>query len=133
MWGHYADSHKGVCLIFNEIANDHTQWFAFPVTYQEARPRVNLTRFSDPDVMMKSLFLKSHHWAYEREQRMVAWRGTPGYRSFPARLLQGIIFGAKISIDDEQFVRGVLARRPDMQVFRAEIDSAAFKMNIVPA
>lgn len=133
MWGHYADSHKGVCLIFDEIANDQTEWFAFPVAYQEARPRVNLTRFNDPNVMMQALFLKSNHWSYEREQRMIDWHGAPGYRVFPARLLKGIILGAKISDDDEAFVRGLLANRPDLRIFRAEIDAAEFNLNMVPA
>lgn len=117
MWGHYADSHKGVCLIFDEIANEQTQWFAFPVAYQEDRPRVNLTRFNEPDVMMQALFLKSDHWSYEREQRMVDWHRPPGYREFPVQLLKGIILGAKISQDDEAFVRGLLANRPNLRVF----------------
>jgi hypothetical protein len=133
MWGHYADSHKGVCLIFEEIANTQTQWFAFPVAYQESRPRVNLTRFNDVKVMMQALFLKNDHWAYEREQRMVAWKEAPGYRNFPAQLLKGIIFGAKIRKDDETFVRELLANRSDLRVFRAEIDDVEFKLNIVPA
>lgn len=131
MWGHYADSHKGVCLIFDEIANDQTQWFAFPVAYQEARPRVNLARFNDPKVMMQALLLKNNHWSYEREQRMIAWHDAPGYRNFPARLLKGIILGAKIGEDDEAFVRGLLANRPDLRVLRAEVDAAEFKLNMV--
>lgn len=42
MWAHYADSHKGVCLIFNEIANQQIEWFCFQVKYQAGRPRIIL-------------------------------------------------------------------------------------------
>lgn len=133
MWGHYADSHKGVCLIFEEIANDQVRWFTFPVAYQKTRPRLNLTSFNKPNVAMQALFLKSDHWSYEREQRMVEWRIDPGYRDFPAQQLKGIILGAKIRADDEAFVRGLLVNRSEMAVFRAEIDPAGFNLNIVPA
>jgi Protein of unknown function (DUF2971) len=133
MWGHYADSHKGVCLIFDEIANNETQWFAFPVSYQEARPRVNLTSFNDPNVMAQALLLKSNHWSYEHERRMIAWRKPPGYRGFPVQQIKGIILGAKIEDNDQTFVRALLENRPNLQVFRAEIDVAEFKLNIIPA
>lgn len=133
MWGHYADSHKGICLIFDEVANDQMQWFAFPVDYMEMRPRVNLTRFNDPNVMARALLLKNHHWGYEHEQRMIAWHAPPGYRVFPAQSLKGIILGAKISEDDENFLRNLLAHRQELSVFRAEIDATAFRLNIAPA
>jgi hypothetical protein len=133
MWGHYADSHKGVCLIFDEIANEQTEWFAFPVSYQAARPRVNLTRFHESDVMMQALFLKSDHWSYEKEQRMIDWDKAPGYREFPEQLLKGIILGARIDTNDESFVRDLLAKRPRLQTFKAKIDASEFRLCIEPA
>ncbi|OWQ98252.1 DUF2971 domain-containing protein [Sphingopyxis witflariensis] len=131
MWGHYADSHKGVCLIFDEIANDKIQWFGFPVEYKEERPRVNLTKFNNPEIMMSALFHKSAHWSYEREHRMIEWAKPPGYRAFPPQALVGIILGASISDDDEAFVRGLLAKRPALEVYRTAIDAVEFKLNII--
>lgn len=131
MWGHYADSHKGVCLIFDEIASPQFQWFCFPVEYREARPRVNLTNFANTDTMTAALFHKSAHWSYECEQRMIEWDKTPGYRKFPPKALVGIILGARIPEDDEAFVRGLLAKRPELDVHRAVVDAAEFKLNIV--
>jgi hypothetical protein len=133
MWGHYADSHKGVCLMFEEIATEQTQWFCFPVSYQDARPRVNLTRFNNPDVMLEALCLKGTNWLYEHEQRMIQWNEPPGYREFPPECFRGIILGAKIEEPDETFVRGLVANRPELGLFRAEIDPEEFKLNIVNA
>ena len=133
MWAHYADSHRGVCLIFDEIATEQTQWFAFPIVYQEARPRVNLTLFNNPKIMEQGLLLKSNHWSYEREQRMIDWRGAPGYRKFPALSLKGIILGVRIDEKDEAFVSELLTKRPEVRMFRAQIDVTDFKLNMVPA
>jgi hypothetical protein len=130
MWGHYADSHKGVCLIFDEILNEEIQWFGFPVEYKEARPRVNLTKFNDPEIMMSALFHKSIHWAYEREHRMMQWHQPPGYRDFPPKALAGVVLGAKIGEDDEAFVKNLLLQRPQLEVYQASIDEVEFKLNI---
>jgi Protein of unknown function (DUF2971) len=131
MWGHYADSHRGICMIFDEVANEQIQWFGFPVEYTENRPRVNLTKFNDPDVMKSALFQKSVHWQYEREHRMIEWQGAAGYREFPSQSFSGIIFGAKIATDDKVFVRDLLLQRPGLNVYQASVDELEFKLNIV--
>lgn len=82
---------------------------------------------------MESLCLKGSDWSYEREQRMILWNEQPGYRDFPAECFRGIILGAKISGPDETFVRGLVANRPELGLYRAEIDREEFKLNIVDA
>ena len=131
MWGHYADSHRGFCLIFEEIADAKTQWFGFPVEYGKARPLVNLTKFDDPATAMSALCQKSEHWNYEREQRMIEWHRPPGYRTFPTQALVGLILGAKIAPDQEAFVRGLAAQRRGLELHRAVVDKIEFKLNIV--
>lgn len=131
MWGHYANSHRGVSLIFNEIATERIQWFSFPVEYSEARPKVNLTQFGDPAVMMSALFKKSAYWSYEHEHRMIEWHRPPGYRAFPPQVFVGIILGAKIAADDEAFVRDLLDQRRGLELYRAHVDEIDFKLNIV--
>ena len=130
MWGHYADSHGGVCLAFQEVCEDDAEWFSFPVIYQSARPRVNLTEMGDPKIMKEALFLKSDHWSYELEQRMFAWNVAPGYKTFPARSLKGVILGARIKSEDEEFIRSLISKRPELDLFRAEMDPDEFKINI---
>jgi hypothetical protein len=118
-------------MIFDEIANEQTQWFGFPVEYAENRPRVNLTKFKDTNVTMAAVCHKSVHWSYEREHRMIEWNGAPGYRDFPSEALVGIILGAKITTEDEAFVCNLLVQRPKLEVYRASVDEVEFKLNIV--
>jgi hypothetical protein len=84
-------------------------WMAHNVAYSEHRPRVNL---ADPEFgmgLIHALLQKSHHWAYEQERRMINWREQPGWRPFPPQALKGIIIGAKITSEDEVFIRGLTA------------------------
>lgn len=130
MWGHYADSHKGVCFKFHEYAGDKLQWFAMPVAYYEERPIVKLTSFSDEENAMKALFSKANWWEYEREHRMIDWRGKPGLRSFPHYALKEVILGAKISSEDEAFVRSLSAGRPGLSVTKAKIHPTQYRLVI---
>jgi hypothetical protein len=70
MWSHYADKHQGVVL---EMEVDSSALIA--VTYVKERIPFDLTKISlvdgftsdDAEVISST---KSHHWAYEREQRV---------------------------------------------------------------
>ncbi len=133
MWGHYGNCHRGVCLGFQEIADIDIGWFGFPVEYQDERPQVNLTSFDKEESAIQALCVKSAHWSYEREHRMIDWDGGAGLRAFPPDQLKSVILGAKISSDDEQFVRSLVAKKPRLLLYRAEIDESEFKLNVVPA
>lgn len=132
MWGHYADSHKGICFVFEEALGQHKPWLAFEVHYSATRPEVNLTQLRDKTVMRDSLLNKSAVWSYEKELRMVEWRVPPGYREFPVNSLLGIILGARISEDDRAFMLALAARRPYIQISQAQVDEKSFRLNIVP-
>lgn len=131
MWAHYADSHRGVCWIFREQIHDvENVWMGFDVNYSEVRPLVNLCNIRDGEMFKAAVLNKSRDWAYEREYRMIEWRGRPGYRTFPREALLGVILGAKISDDDRKFVLKIVERRPDLRAYEAEIDRRHFAVNI---
>lgn len=81
MWSHYADSHSGVLVEFdeeNEFFNqlnissenkdiDKFHGKALPVNYRRSRPRFEYFDKSWPDIF----FTKSIDWAYEEEHRML--------------------------------------------------------------
>ena len=131
MWGHYADSHKGVCFAFEEQYWRNEGWIAFDVSYSSIRPVVNLTQLRDADVMRDSLLNKSDVWDYEREFRMIEWRKRPGIREFPEKALKGVILGARISDCDRDFIIDLAGKRPHLKIWKAECDPSQFRLNIV--
>ncbi len=130
MWGHYADSHRGVCFVFHEQIWHGEAWIGFDVTYSAERPIVNLVRVGEVEIMQNAILNKSNVWAYEREHRMVQWRVSPGIHEFPEAALKGFILGARISTDDRNFMMDLARRRPHLQVWEAKCDQSLFRLNI---
>lgn len=119
MWTHYAAAHRGFLLefdpensFFNKTSVWHFDWTWMEemplrcpgfgnlrdVEYSEERPS------SDPDgIPTRSFFVKSPHWAYGEEVRMILPLSDADFKSaeddlhlfcFPADALTGIILGA---------------------------------------
>lgn len=130
MWGHYANSHRGVCLIYRQFNDGPQQWVAQPVTYSADRPRINLVKMRHTQVTMLAICHKAEDWAYEQERRIFRWRIPEGYVRIPDGALLGVILGAKILEDDEAIVRTLVAGRDDLTLWRARIDDEHFKLNI---
>ncbi|MEL1249911.1 DUF2971 domain-containing protein [Aurantiacibacter gilvus] len=130
MWAHYADSHRGVCLEFDnsEIGEG---WCPFPVRYSEERPRINLTNINETETFQQSVLLKSDAWAYEQEYRLIEWRRPPGWREFDESRLKAIILGARVNEDDRNFVRDLVARKTNIVLREIQIDEGHFRLNVV--
>lgn len=111
MWGLYAENHRGVVLEFANVDGiDSVYSVARPVTYSDQAPplldddaladyiagNIALTpRLADP-----LMLLKSNHWRYEQELRIVSGEGRePGSEfedvPFHPRELFAVYFGAR--------------------------------------
>ncbi len=72
-WSHYADKHRGVCLVFDVFANS-----CFEVNYKSERLDISLPALvpNDSQTMMDLLFplmaTKYVDWNYEKERRLMA-------------------------------------------------------------
>lgn len=130
MWAHYADSHHGVCLIFEESIDDN--FYAVDVEYQTVRPRINICTMDRKRIMEVTLLTKSTHWEYEHECRIIGYRQQAGYKEFPRECLKGIILGANIhqKPEDEKYVMDLIGRFPRLEVYRAQVDEEHFMLNI---
>jgi hypothetical protein len=131
MWGHYAQSHQGVCLEFD---TQHAPFnLAHRISYDDER---SVFRLFDPDrssLMERILLRKAKAWEYEREWRIFG-PGKVGFVEFPIDALTAIILGARISAKAEESVRKILAsREKPISIRRVEIDSKTYILNSVDA
>lgn len=83
MWAHYAGAHEGVVIKFKCLSElDNTLCIAQPVSYSETIPPLTtikdmvdracgLGSFDTQAYFYKRAFIKSNHWGYEKEWRIV--------------------------------------------------------------
>lgn len=68
MWAHYADSHNGMCLVF-EISDK----YVYKVTYLKERKSIewlSLPTETKKSMGPNEIFAKSFYWKYEKEWRL---------------------------------------------------------------
>lgn len=123
LWSHYADEHRGVCLLYqfnenflmdrkNEIVG------VSDITYGE-NPLSDWIMDSIPDqiedtfyerftteLLKRVLIIKGSGWAYEHEARII--REQEGTFSIPKGCLKQVCFGLKISSSDMNLVKQIV-------------------------
>jgi hypothetical protein len=135
MWGLYADNHRGLVLEFaNAEGVDSVYRVAKPVDYVDHAPplldneglanflagNVSLT----PDLADPLMFLKSPHWRYEQELRIVSGEGrNPDAEfedlPFDPRELVAVYFGARAAELRKELEPVVDERYPHAQRWQA--------------
>jgi hypothetical protein len=147
MWAHYADTHRGLVLCFDERHNFFNRrrsendefYFVRKVRYSDY-PVVSLATI-DGDAL---LVTKGTKWSYEREWRMLAplrdatrslkvGGDTVHLFAFPPDALKGIILGANATPILEAAVRNLLNGRPELRhvhLSRALLDFEARSVKV---
>ena len=132
MWAHYADAHRGVCLVFN--LNDSRRFPSredtLPVRYSKYRPSISPhDAVSFENALAIALSVKSEHWAYEKEWRLFATK--PGVCTFWQEKLTGVILGARISDENAALVGSwVQTLTPTPAIYFASITREQFSIQI---
>ena len=137
MWAHYADSFRGVCLVYDfyELANNapfiplKVQYLAQIPKFNYIRHRLQDTSASDPHNVLTSntefdqmMFgMKTLDWAYEREYRLVSF--TQGKNSINPTSLKGIIFGSRTTSDQKEKLEALLAQ------YSVDIETSTLVLN----
>jgi hypothetical protein len=103
MWSHYADEHKGICLVFDPTIEDpfldinSDRFTKGTVDYDNYIPFNYLKSKLEG---IKRLFLtKSNDWKCENEFRYII-RKDSDFFSFKKAFLKGIIFGLSVKEED---------------------------------
>ncbi len=134
LWGHYADSHRGIALRFRPQKGDGLFESASPVAYQDDRPKLSLVQHDTAHLTKLGLLTKADFWAYEEEWRIIKGPGNKGLHKFAGSSLDGIVLGAKTSSDDERNIREWVAGAGlSVEWLRASIHEEKFGLNIGPA
>ena len=136
MWGHYADSHRGICLRFDpHIAQIEPSNLVYRVQYDEARPM--LARFlerEDSGALAQALTTKAAFWKYEREWRAIENKGANLRLPFDQSFLTGIILGCRASAATEELVRDWVRQRVrPTEILRAVPCPETYAITLMPA
>lgn len=129
MWSHYADCHRGICLIYETSY----EFFAHaqPVRYQLERPRVNPIAQSTDQMLDNAIFTKSSAWAYEKEWRILNYRQGVGERQSPPTSLKAIVLGVSLSGGDRRLVEAWAKASPaSPSVVRAFLSPSEFAVHV---
>jgi hypothetical protein len=136
MWSHYADAHRGVCLIFSTAKDLDSFITALPITYTEAYPVIEYHEGIGGDLVEKAFLTKAMPWKYEHERRIFCPNLAKKFLRINPHSLSGLILGAKISIDDEVAVRTLVKERvarglPSLKIYRANQSKNEYKIRIL--
>ena len=109
MWSHYANYHKGVCLIYKSEGDDYriklgTRYEKFQIVkYNENVPEsVNFLNADEKKKIIDFVLTKSPCWCYEKEYRIILSDAKDKYKieKYEKKYLAGIIFGLKVNYCD---------------------------------
>ncbi|HET7117893.1 MAG TPA: DUF2971 domain-containing protein [Hanamia sp.] len=105
MWSHYTDSHKGICLKFDILADVDFFTAPFHVKYSKDYPYYN--HLKDNSQLVKSLMqTKADIWEYEGEIRVL--KLTAGSYQFKKEALKEICFGCNCTKEDIQRIKNLI-------------------------
>jgi hypothetical protein len=130
MWGHYSDSHRGLCLEYATSLWPFDQ--LKPVSYKDDIPQVDKAKFLAGNLNEIEVLLlrKAECWRYEEEWRYLHEPcGDKVY--FSPNALKAVHFGSRMSEANEHIVREVLKGR-DVQFYKMVLNNRAFQLGRVP-
>ena len=135
MWSHYADGHRGVCLIFSTAHDVDIFIRALPVSYEKSLPVIEYSQSIGRDLVKKAFLTKAKPWKYEDERRIFCPKLAKKFLYFNPASLVGLILGAYISTENEVVIRGLVDERvtkglPPLKIYRAFQSENEYRLRI---
>jgi hypothetical protein len=146
MWAHYASGHAGVCIgidlqqvwrYANNLAAANECLDFLKVRYCDEMPRINFFEAmldeEDTEHIMEFVRVKSSHWSYEEEHRIVFHGHTNEVIQFGPALVSEVVLGCKIDPAQRLEILSLCRRHiGHARLFDAVRDERTFRLNIVP-
>lgn len=135
MWSYYADSHKGVCMVYETARDLDTFVKALPVTYSREFPVIKYRTEIGGELIKKAFLTKAIDWQHERERRIVEQNRASQYMHYDPSSLNGIIIGSNASQATVELIRELVAdrlkrRHPPVQLYRAVCQERSYAVKI---
>lgn len=136
MWAHYANNHRGICLVYDPDRDCHGV-IANPleVRYQKEYPKVrvvDLKKGGDP-IVSNLLLTKSEDWKYEQEYRVIFPYGAKNVKQHHPAALVGVIVGARCSVEDKIEVETWVREHPYRPLLHyAELNHTSYGVSFDP-
>ena len=137
MWSHYADQHKGICIEFRPVKEEHDNFYyqALNVVYPKKNnpPQLNFYEYrNNPEEwIIKCLTTKALHWEYEGEWRIIDVKEGPGKRSIPEGIISSVILGCRIEKNDYDLIMKLASAYPTpITIYKAKIKPDCYKLEI---
>ena len=139
LWAHYADSHKGIALVF-QFPNEKEDLIR--VKYSERIPMIDLCDIKsssnekeNADIMGSSVSQKSTTWRYEKEYRFLVpfgrcqLLGSHYFVNFDETIFVGVVIGIKSNITPVQ-IRQIYSESgiKNGKIWRATSEGDSYKI-----
>lgn len=137
MWAYYADSHRGVALIFN-MDTERAHFDAVPVRYQEHFSRIGPSVLAIDGMLFYGPLHKGADWRHEKEWRIVKPQEAGSQFLFDWSLLWGVVHGMRCEQETMQFVASLCLERikagmPPLHLYDARPRQNAYGLDFYEA
>jgi len=126
-WGHYAENHSGLCLVF-----DIHEECLREITYVPTRLSPRDIDLGTEEAAFTLMTTKFKHWHYEQEHRSILWlsgldkESELYFRAFDDNLkIKQVIIGVNSKLKKSEIVK-IVPR--NVEVFHAKLHDTEFKV-----
>lgn len=140
LWSHYSDSHKGFCVGFNvrrlkrlcqkRFTGLEERISLEKVEYCEKYPFIDAYKMSPDERLRYQLLTKSPEWQYEKEYRLIWFKGANKKLTLDGGIIKRVILGCKITqIEKDEIISILKTRKDKLYLYQAMKKRDAFGLD----
>ena len=150
MWAHYAENHKGICLVFKEVPTSQPMFFfefnnglpQMPYFLGQKFLSVRYRRVYKSTTQFEKRFIQKYKcWKYEKESRLIQIsppfnRLTDKQRKiyFNKKIVSKVIIGKQFLTNDnhQEMLKVIKSEYPQAILYQTTLKSRDFKLSLIP-